>query len=368
MHDGDFCFDLGAHTGEIGSVLIQSFPMKLVLSATLALLMFGPTASPLLAEDKLPFTRQQDVIYGRLPGVALTMDVFTPNANAETKAHGRAVIWVISGGWASAHESLDNKFFNTSFVEGFISPLANRGYTVFAVVHGSQPKYTITEIIPQINRAVRFIRFHAKDYGVDPAHFGIVGASAGGHLSLMQGISPEAPNDKSPDPVDRVSSRVQAVAAFVPPTDFLNFGGPGVSGLGKGPLGWLKAPFDFHEVKMVPTSLGAGKNQPVYERITDEKKLEEIGKQISPIYHVDSGDAAILVLAGELDPLVPLQQMQSLKAKLDEAKVPNDLIVRPKAGHAWPEMVQEIQKAADWYDKYLLVSAAPAADDSAKPK
>jgi acetyl esterase/lipase len=316
--------------------------------------------APARAEDKPTpsttqpaFRRQIDVIYGRLPGVALTMDVFTPAEGAKHKPNGAGVIWVVSGGWASAHEVIEAKSPLGSLQDQFIKPLCDRGYTVFAVVHGSQPKYTIPEILPQLNRAVRFIRFHAKDYGIDGDRLGIVGASAGGHLSLMQGISPEPPNDKSLDEVDRTSSKVQAVAAFVPPTDFLNYGKEGVNALGTGPLGWLKAPFDFVEGKQIENSAFPGGKQVVYERVTDEKRRDEIGKYISPIYHVDAADAPTLIFHGEIDPLVPLQQVQSLKAKLDEAKVPNELIVKPKAGHGWPGMGDDMQKAADWFDKYL---------------
>lgn len=294
--------------------------------------------------------RKQDVIYGRLPGIALTMDVLTPNAKAAAKPNGCAVIWVVSGGWMSAHESIDGVISNPFFGD-FFRPLIDRGYTIFAVVHASQPKYTIPEILPQINRAVRYIRFHAKDYNLDPDKIGIMGASAGGHLSLMQGCKPETTRADAPDPVDCVSSKVQAVCAFVPPTDFLNFGGEGVIALGTGPLGWLKAPFDFVEQKKIPSTFL--KEQVVYAPITDEKRREEIGKEISPIYHVDSDDPPTFILAGEVDKLVPLQQMKTMKARLDEAKVPNDLFVRPGADHLWKEMGQDMKKVADWYDKYL---------------
>jgi acetyl esterase/lipase len=61
----------------------------------------------------------------------------------------------------------------------------NRGYTVFAVVHGSQPRFTVPEIIQDMNRAVQFIRYHAHNYGVDSDHIGVSGASAGGYLSFI---------------------------------------------------------------------------------------------------------------------------------------------------------------------------------------
>ena len=155
------------------------------------------------------------MIYGRKYGTALTMDVFTPKQGA----NGAAVIFAVSGGWFSAHEAI-----SLTFCREFLK----RGYTVFAVVHGSQPKYTIPEIIEDMNRAVRFIRYHAADYGIDPNRIGITGGSAGGHLSLMKGAAGTDGDPKAKDPVDRVSSRVQAVACFFPPTDFLNYGEKGV--------------------------------------------------------------------------------------------------------------------------------------------
>src|SRR5207302_102584 len=151
-----------------------------------------------LAGGEPSVKRQEDVIYGRKYGSALTMDVFTP-----PKQNGAAIIWAASGGWFSAHE-----FVNARFPQEYTS----RGYTVFAVVHGSQPKYAIPEVLQDMHRAVRFIRFHAKDYHIDPDRIGITGGSAGGHLSLMQGTAGTMGDPNAKDPIDRESSRVQAVA------------------------------------------------------------------------------------------------------------------------------------------------------------
>ena len=92
--------------------------------------------------------------------MALTMDVFTPVKDTR----GIGIIMVVSGGFFSSRESI----FPT-----FVRPLTDRGYTVFAVLHGSQPRYTIPEIVQDINRAVRFIRYHAREYGIDPDRIGI---------------------------------------------------------------------------------------------------------------------------------------------------------------------------------------------------
>ncbi|HZZ43729.1 MAG TPA: alpha/beta hydrolase [Tepidisphaeraceae bacterium] len=280
-------------------------------------------------------TRTQDVIYGRLPGVALTMDVFTPKSNS----NHIGVIAMVSGGWASSHEAIDNPFFSV-----FMNVLTQRGYTVFAVVHGSQPKYTIPEILSMTSRAVRFIRFHAADYHIDPNRLGVTGGSAGGHLSLMQGCDPVPPNPKSADPVDRVSASVQAVGCFFPPTDFLNYGAPGVIGLGRGALSWLKAPFDFHELNPKTNS---------YDVITDEAKILAIGKQISPIYFVTSHSPPTLIIHGDADKLVPLEQSQAMIDALTKAGVPCKLIVKPGAGHGWLGADKDVQTIADWFDQYL---------------
>ena len=66
-------------------------------------------------------------------------------------------------------------------------------------------------MVPDIHRAVRYIRHHARALGIDPQRIGIMGASAGGHLSLL--LATDGKSGKGGDPVDGASSRVQAVAA-----------------------------------------------------------------------------------------------------------------------------------------------------------
>src|SRR5688572_27221379 len=106
---------------------------------------------PAIANDT---ERLTDVVYGRKFGVALTMDVFKPKQNT----NGAGVIWVVSGGWVSSHATI-----NTRAPFSPVPLLLQRGYTVFAVVHGCQPKFAIPEIVADMNRAVRFIRHHAAD-------------------------------------------------------------------------------------------------------------------------------------------------------------------------------------------------------------
>jgi acetyl esterase/lipase len=281
--------------------------------------------------DEPNYTRQEDVIYGRKFGTALTMDVFTP----KEKANGAAVVFVVSGGWFSAHESINAPF---------IQPFLDHGYTVFAVVHGSQPKFTLPEIIADMHRAVRYIRHRAGAFKIDPNRIGISGASAGGHLSLMQGTAGTEGDPKAKDPVDRESSRVQAVACFFPPTDFLNYGKPGENAFGRGILANYRAPFDIQEFN---------NQKKEFVPITDEARLTEIAKQVSPVYHVTADDPPTLIIHGDADKLVPIQQAQLVMDKLEELKIPHELVVRPGVEHGWKDWQKETTVLADWFDKYL---------------
>ena len=321
----------GFTPGRIEGAALKHHPFLRVLG----LICLCAVAVTSLAAEDVAYSRTEDVIYGRKFGTALTLDVYIPKQNA----NGAAVIEVVSGGWVSSHENID-----ASFWKGYHEEFIKRGYVVFAVVHGSQPKYAIPDAISDLNRAVRYIRHHAQDYKFDPNRIGITGGSAGGHLSLMQGTAGDNGNPDSTDPIDRESSRVQAVACFFPPTDFLNYGKPGDIAIGSGLLAWLKAPFDFRELD---------KNTNSFVTVSDTAKILEIGRQISPITHVTSDDPPTFILHGDLDKLVPIQQAEIIVAKLKDAGVPVELMVKKGADHGWANHTQDLTHFADWFDKYL---------------
>jgi len=272
------------------------------------------------AQPKTDFTRTEDVIYGRKFGTALTLDVFQP-----AKTNGIGILWMVSGGFFSAHENINPAAYE---------PLLERGYTIFAVVHGSQPKYTITEIERDIHRAVRFVRHNAAKYGVDPDRLGITGSSAGAHLCLTIGTQggPGDPNAK--DPVDRESSAVQCVACFYPPTDFLNWSKAGDDGVGFGPT-------VRHQAAFGPRSYSA-----------EDRKI--LGKEISPIYFVTANMAPTLVMHGDADTEVPLYQAKMFEKRCEEAGAPYKLIIKPGKGHGWPGMEADVRVLGDWFDGHLL--------------
>jgi acetyl esterase/lipase len=287
-----------------------------VLATAFLLLCFGFAARA----HQVDPAHLQDVVYGHKQGVALTMDVFKPQ-----KPDGIAVLFMVSGGWVSSYEAIN---------PGLAKIFTDRGQTVFEVVHGSQPKFTIPEIVQDVQRAVRFIRTHAAEYGVNPNRLGVIGASSGGHLSLMIGALGADGSPTAKDPVDRASSAVQAVACFFPPTDFLNYGKEGVNAL------------KVDMLKPFWPAFGITDATPPEER-------ERVARLDSPIYAVTAKMPPTLIIHGDADTLVPLQQSQLFMAKLEQLKVPHQLDVRPGKGHGWPDLGKDVPLLADWFDRYL---------------
>jgi dipeptidyl aminopeptidase/acylaminoacyl peptidase len=272
----------------------------------------------------------EDVIYGRKSDLALTLDVFTP-----PKQNGAAIVHLANGGWHKAHGEPAN------FAE-----LLKRGYTVFRVVIAGEPKFTILEQAEDVARAVRFIRFHAQTYHIDPNRIGIEGASSGGHMSLLHAMAGADGDPQAADPVNRVSSRVQAVAVFFPLTDLLNYGATGaVQGGDLGRLAFHRASFDFTEFDAKTRA---------YVKVTDENRRRALLKQASPISHVTATSPPTLLIHGDKDDVVPLQQSEILAAKLKESGVTVKLLVHKDGGHPWPNFWQQDgPKLADWFDEYL---------------
>jgi acetyl esterase/lipase len=290
---------------------------------------FFPLANHAAAQDD--FKRTEDIIYGRKFGTALTLDVIQPS-----KPNGIGILWMVSGGWFSGHDAVR---------PAVVAPLLARGYTVFAIVHGSQPKFTVPEIEQDIHRAVRFVRHNAARYGVDPNKLGITGGSAGGHLSLTMAVKGSKGSESAKDPVDGESSAVQCVACFFPPTDFLNYGQPGEDAVGVGILKDFKPAFG--------------------PRSDTPEGRQTLGKEISPIYFVSSNTPPILIIHGDADKLVPIQQAESFVKRCQESGVTARLVVREGKQHGWTEMVRDEELFADWFDEHLRGIRADARKEKA---
>lgn len=254
-----------------------------------------------------------DVVYGHKFGLATTFDVFRPK-----ESNGAGVLFMVSGGWYS-------RWTPPEKAVGMMRPLTDAGFTVFAVRHGSSPKFGIPEAVEDVRRAVRYIRLHAEDLNVDANRLGVYGMSAGGHLSLMLGTASDEGDAKAEDPVLRESSRVKAVVAYVAPTDLQIM------------------------VHAAPDHLPAYDRFPALDLPLDQAKI------YSPLEHVTSDDAPTLLLVGAKDQLVPIFHSEKIHAALKAQGVASQLVVYPEAGHGFT--AQDAQKASlelvKWFQRHL---------------
>ena len=251
-----------------------------------------------------------DVVYGHKDGMALFYDVFKPTA----KSNGAGIIYMVSGGWFSQWQDPEQR-------QERFADMLNAGYTVYAVHHGSAPRYYVPEAYSDVSRAVRHIRLHAEEFGVDPNRLGVTGGSAGGHLSLMIGTNSDAGNMDNEDPLMHVSNRVAAVVAYFPPVDIR-------------PM--------------------AGRNS---ERFPALNFDPEGAAAISPILFVTPDDPPTLLIHGDADTLVPIRNSEQIYAAFKAASVDTDFVTIEGGDHGFrnPEHRQEAAVLRlQWFNKYLL--------------
>ena len=281
------------------------------------------------------YSRKSDVIYGRRAGLALTMEVFTP-----TRPNQLGVVWVVSSsGKSSREQTLEPTF------ERRVLPFLTRGYTVFAVIHGSSPAFSVRDFIADVRRAVRFIRHSAVEFGIDPQRLAIAGSSAGGSIALTIAMHAHDGDPTAQDPIERMSSRAQAAGSFFAPTDFLNFGSEGQSLLDVfRQRGMVDPSFQFYDVD---PKTGAR------TLVADQETLRRILREISPVSHVTSDDPPTIMIHGTGDQAVAVQQSERLLERLEAVGVDARLVLREGMRHAWAGWEAESGLVAEWFDSHL---------------
>jgi acetyl esterase/lipase len=260
-----------------------------------------------------------DVVYGHKDGLALTFDVVKPKANA----NGAAVIFMVSGGWVSSYSPPLQTAVR-------FKDLLDKGFTVIPVRHGSSPKYFIPEIVSDVRRAVRFIRYNAKQWGVDPNRLGVFGGSAGGHLSLVIGTASDNGDPSAKEEFLKESDRVASVVAYFPPVDLRLI----ARGVNPAPTG------------------GTGDRFPALN--FDKAKAPDY----SPILFVTPDDPPTLLIHGDKDDLVPLSNSQRIYEAFQQNKVKTQFITIEGAGHGFrgDDAKRATAAMVAWFEQTLLKS------------
>ncbi|MEZ5944548.1 MAG: alpha/beta hydrolase fold domain-containing protein [Planctomycetaceae bacterium] len=226
------------------------------------------------------------------------LDLYLPESTGKPRP---LVLWIHGGAWRAGDKN-----------SGPWMPLLEKGFVVASMNYRLSQHATFPAQIEDCKAAVRWLRQHAKEYEIDPDHFGAWGSSAGGHLVALLGTSGDVPELEGTRDID-VSSRVQAVCDWFGPTDF------SLMNQQAGDNGTID-----HDAPEAPEAQLIG--GPVQER-------PDLVKRASPLTYVTPDDPVFLIVHGDQDTLVPVQQSQMLQAALEEAKVSSTLIIVPGAGH-----------------------------------
>ncbi len=238
---------------------------------------------------------ERDIEYGKGGGRPLLLDLYRQKDPPEGKLP--CVIFIHGGGWRGGDKG-----------KAPVIQLVPRGYVGVSINYRLSGEATFPAAVEDCKCAVRWVRANAEEYGIDPDRLGVWGSSAGGPLSLMVGLADEEAGLEGDGGNEDVSSRVQAVCSWFGPADLTVGHDKFQGGAGQAPLAFLGG--------------------------TYEEKTEAY-VQASPVTHASKDDPPVLMIHGDQDNTVPLDQSERMLAALEEAGVKSELIVVKGAGHGF---------------------------------
>ena len=299
---------------------------RLALACLVGLLPLAPTFAEAVRVDR-------GVTYGEAGGEPLLLDVYQPADAARVKRP--AVVLIHGGGWHSGDR-------RKPLFEKLARTLADAQYVAFSIDYrlvqrspdGQRLVKQYPAAIDDCRQAVRWIRAHAEQYGIDGKRLGACGGSAGGHLAALLGTTDAASTENGEDA--NVSSRVQAVANFYGPTDFTQ----DLSGY-------------------------RGRRRTTQQLVDDFLGDRSNRQSASPLLHIDDRTAAFLTLHGSQDKIIPVEQSRAFHEALVAAGGRSEYVELPKEGHGFsPEALPPaLAKVVAFFDRELKGAANIAPPD-----
>ena len=271
----------------------MNLSMYIICSVALLLCTSALAADPEGMITEFPKGTQvhRDVIYARRDvGGDQKLDLYVPPGDANKPL----VIWIHGGAWKMGSK---DTYLHVLF-------LIDHGYAVASVEYRFSPVAKFPAQIQDCKSAVTFLKRQAREYGYDASRIAVTGESAGGHLAALLALSPGAKELARPD--EKGDDRVQAVIDLFGPSDFA-----------------VLTASRNDAADAVVELLGAS-----------PKQHPETAAIASPVHYVTKDAPPFLIIHGEKDTLVPLQQSQLLADALKAVGVSTELVVVPGAGHA----------------------------------
>lgn len=271
------------------------------------------------AEDDV--IKEKPITYCEIAGETLQLDMVRPAGEGPFPA----VVMIHGGGWEGG---------SRAGYLGALPAMAKRGYVAMTISYrltkpdaSGKAKYPFPAAVNDCKCAIRWLRANAAKYKVDPERIGVTGGSAGGHLSLMLGVTSASDGLDGEGGYADQSSRVQAVVNIFGPTDM--------------PHIWKSK----------------GGAAPIVKRFLGGKldAIPDVYKKASPISYVKKDLPPMLTIHGTADTLVPPDQAERFDKAMREAGAQHTLLLLNGQGHGFQGegAKKSIEATVEFFDKHL---------------
>jgi acetyl esterase/lipase len=245
-----------------------------------------------------------DVAFATVDGQALKLDLYRPEGTSPVGL----IVWVHGGAWSGGSRNSPD-----------LQAMTTRGWAVASVDYRLSKVAKFPAQIHDIKAAIRFLRAHAGDYGFPATRFVIAGSSAGAHLAALVGVTNgNRELEGSEGEYLNISSNIQAIVDLY-----------GASNL--------------TTILAQSTPHGLGVRKPALDLLLGAQPdaLPELARLASPVFHVDASDPPLLLLHGDQDPQMPINQAHELQGAYEKLGLPVRFVVMHGSGHGGPAFKSE---------------------------
>lgn len=237
----------------------------------------------------------KDVVFATVDGKPLALDLYLPAGQLPPPL----VLWVHGGAW------------NTGTKANVPRQLIDSGLVLASVDFRQASVARFPAQVHDIKAAIRFLRANARTYGYHADTIVIAGASSGGHLAALVGVT------------NRHSQLEGEVGSL-----------PGASSDVQGIISYFGAS-NLRSILSQSTPFGLNMRRPALERLLGGQpdQVPDLAVLASPVTHVDTGDPPLLLLHGDRDPQMPLEQSQELQRTYERLGLPVECHVLQGAAH-----------------------------------
>ncbi len=298
----------------------------ITLAFSAALLLCVVAANAATFEETDGITLERDIVFANADGYELTLDIAYSN---DSDSLVPAIVHIHGGAWRNGRKSA-----------GRALEFARQGLVGVSINYRLSGVALFPAGVFDCKRAIRWVRAHAAKYGIDPERIGVVGGSAGGHLAALLGTSGDDPYLEGHEGYLEQSSRVQAVVDHYGAVDFLRM---------EDAPGRMR-----HLTPDSPESLWLGRT------VTE---VPDLARMANPITYIDSADPPMLIIHGENDGIVIIEQSEYLYEALRAAGVESEFIRVANADHGYrptpegatiiPSREEIFAKEIEWFKKTL---------------